>query len=198
MVWNMANSLKWCVGHILRLLLLACVGLAASACGAFGLKWKEQVQLLSGETIIVKRTAHGKSLGELGGPGGWEQSEMTLEIDDPAITEKPPEWRFPYVPMLFDYDAAKHEWFVVATFYTCKGWYDLGRPKLPYIEYRARQGKWEVVPLEPELIGRKANLLTGVHSGGEPSMVTLDYKRKQDRDAAREYKLIVEEWHTTC
>ena len=123
---------------------------------------------------------------------------MTLEIDAPNRADKPPVWRFPYVPMLFDYDVASNEWFVIATFYSCQPWYDLGRPKLPYIEYKARQGKWVVVPLSQELFGRKANLLTGVHSGGEPPLVTLEYKNEQDGRAAKDFKIIVDTWHTTC
>jgi hypothetical protein len=182
----------------LRSIFITCIMLPLFSCGTFGLSWKEEIQLLDGRIILVKRTAHGKPLGEIGGPGGWEPSEMTLEIDDPAIADKPPEWRFRYVPMLFDYDAINHEWFIVATFVTCTPWYDLGRPKLPYIEYRTRQGKWEVVPLDTALIGRKANLLTGVRSGGEPSLIRLEDKKDRDKRAAEEYKLIVSSWHTTC
>jgi hypothetical protein len=178
------------------LLFLICVVLAGCATKPF--EWKEQVKLQSGEIIIVKRTAkQGRSLGELGGPGGWEPSVMTLEIDDDRIG-KPPVWRFSFVPMLFDYDVEKNEWFVVATFYTCKPWYDLGRPELPYVEYRARGDKWERVPLSSDLLGRKANLLTGVSSGGEPPLVTLEYKEEKDSRAAKKYKVILDSWHTTC
>ena len=174
------------------------VFLALLGCSVFANSWQEEVLLISGELIIVKRTAQGSPLGELGGPGGWEAKEMSLEIEKPDRVNKPPEWRFAFVPMLFDYDAKNEEWFVVATFYTCGPWYDLGRPDLPYVEYRARQGAWEIVPLSPELIGRKANLLTGVSSKGEPPLVTLEEKKKRDGRAGASYRTILGKWHTTC
>ena len=156
------------------------------------------MQLHDKRVIVVKRTAKGKSLGEIGGPGGWEQSEMTLDIDDTDAAFKPPVWRFAYVPILLDYDDITKEWFVVATFYTCVGWYQLGRPDLPYIEYRARSGGWEGVPLAEGQVGKKTNLLADVSSGGESPLVTLEEKKKRRRDTAERFRSIISKWHTTC
>ena len=62
-----------------------------------------------------------------------------------------------------------------------QGWYNLGRPKLPYVEYQSKNGgPWAVVPLEERLIGRKTNLLTGPRSGGEPSFLSLQDKKGPD------------------
>jgi len=182
---------------------VAAIGMAVvtiAACGQVDLKWAEEVRLADGTVIVVKRGATGEKLGEIGGPGGWEQKEMSVEIDNPPPNAiRPPVWRTAYVPMLLDYDAARREWRIVATFYTCQGWYNLGRPKLPYVEYRAGEGgQWAVVPLEIELIGRRPNLLTGVRSGGEPSLLTLEAKRQRDTGAADEYRRIVDVWRTNC
>lgn len=144
----------------------------------------------------MKHTAKGEKLGEIGGPGGWEQKEMSVEVDSPPPGAfKPPIWHTAFVPMLVDYDASRKEWLIVATFYTCQGWYDLGRPKLPYVQYRVQAGgQWTVVNLEPELIGRQANMLTGVRSGGEPSFLTLDMKKKRDDNAADRFLRVVDVW----
>ena len=177
-------------------LLLAMTALAS--CGNVDVSWKEEVKLADGQVIIVKRTAQGKALGEIGGPGGWRANRMTLEIDRPRLPTNPPEWSQRWVPMLFDYDAQANEWFLVATFYTCIDWYDLGRPRLPYVQYRTRDGRWEEVPLDPRLFGRSANLLTGVNARGEPALVSLEVKEKEDRGAGKKFRQIVESWSSPC
>lgn len=168
------------------------------ACGNFALDWREEVRLGDDTIMLVRRTVGGSKLGEIGGPGGWKSEEMSLEIISDNVPSPPPVWRTRYVPMLMDYDEEKQEWFIVATFYTCEGWQSLGKPNLPYVEYRARRGKWVAVPLSTELIGREANLLTSISSGGEPELVTLDYKATPDNRVDKSYRSILGEWHTNC
>jgi hypothetical protein len=169
-----------------------------TACGRVDVEWKEEVRLNDGRVVIVNRTAQGKALGEIGGPGGWRATRMTVEIDQPRLPSNPPTWSERWVPMLFDYDADTREWFVVATFYTCRDSHDLGRPKLPYLQYRTRDGRWEQVPLDRRLFGRKANLLTGVNARGEPPLVTIDEKEIRDRGAGKKYGTIVDSWANPC
>src|SRR5262245_58973220 len=90
-----------------------------AGCREVDLRWSEEVQLASGHVIVVQRTARGEKLVELGGPGGWEQKEMSLAINPPATRPKPPEWRSAYVPVLLDHDESENRWSIVATFYTC-------------------------------------------------------------------------------
>ncbi len=184
--------------NIRKIAVLALCALTLTACGDVNLIWSEEVVLSSSKTIVVKRGATGEKLGEIGGSGGWEQKEMWVEIKgEPLGVFTPPTWRTAYVPMLLDYDAEKSEWLIVATFYTCQGWTDLGKPKLPYVEYRvAEKSEWRVVPLESELYGRKANMLTGVRSGGEPSLVTVPDKTTRDRGAGESFRKIVSQWHS--
>lgn len=184
--------------NIRKMAVLACCLLSLTACGDVNLLWSEEVALSSGKVIVVKRGATGEKLGEIGGSGGWEQKEMSVQIKGEALGMfTPPIWRTAYVPMLLDYDAEKNEWLIVATFYTCQGWVDLGKPKLPYVEYRvAEKGEWRVVPLESELYGRKANMLTGVRSGGEPSLVTVPDKTKRGRGAGESFRKIVSHWRS--
>lgn len=179
--------------------LVSCLfGLAA--CGKVDLIWSEEVLLSSDKIIVVKRSAVGEKLGEIGGSGGWDPTNMSVEINgEPIGAFTPPIWRSAYVPMLLDYDSGKGEWLIVATFVTCQGWFDLAKPELPYVEYRvAQKGQWRVLQLESELFGRKANMLTGVRSGGEPSKVTIKEKAQRDKGAGEKYRKIVSQWHGNC
>jgi hypothetical protein len=186
----------WLFDGVLKGAMLA-VLIALSGCGR--ISWKEEVQLGSSEVIVVQRTAKAESFGEIGGPGGWENRGMTVEIVQPEMSDKPPIWDFPFVPLVFDRDRRTGEWFMVATFYSCTSWYDLGRPRLPYVEYRLQQGKWVAQALSRELIGREANMLTSIRSSGEDDH-TLASKRAILRDPtiALEYRRIVGTWSTTC
>jgi len=183
---------------LLTLLTLLLAAAVLNACGNVDVSWKEEVKLADGQIIIVKRTAEGKALGEVGGPGGWRATRMTLEIDRPNLPHKPPAWSERWVPMLFDYDPVAKQWFLVATFYTCIDWYDLGRPRLPYVQYRALDGRWEEVPLDPKLFGRPANLLTGVNARGEPGLVSIEAKEREDRGADKTFRQIVDAWSNQC
>lgn len=170
-----------------------------NACGKSNISWNEEVQLNSGEIITVKRTARTKAFGEIGGPGGWENEGMTVEVIKPAMKEKPPIWDFPFVPLLFDQDVKTRQWFMVATFYSCASWYELGRPSLPYTEYRLIDGKWIQKPLSQDLIGRPANMLTSIRSSGEPDhTVKSKAALMGDPMIAKKYLKILDKWSTSC
>lgn len=170
-----------------------------TACGKSRLTWTEEVSVTELGTIRVQRSATTKAFGEIAGPGGWENKGMTVEIIHPNLRNKPPVWDFPFVPVLFDRDKNTEQWFLVATFYSCESWYALGRPAVPYIEYRVKSGKWTAVPLSPSLIGKSANMLTSIRSGGEPDH-TLSSKGAimSNPRISPEYTKIVEKWSTGC
>lgn len=166
-----------------------------SSCGQSSLSWTEEIKLQSGEVIVVQRTAKTKDFGEVGGPGGWENEGMTLEILKPKKPDNPVKWDFPFVPLIYDYDAQNKEWFVVATFYSCKSWYALGKPSLPYTEFRLKGDHWVMQPLTPALIGREGNVLTTISKKGEPNH-TLESKAKINANPAidQSYKHVVAKW----
>lgn len=170
-----------------------------TACDAVNLQWSEEVQLNDGQIIVIKRTAKGEKQGELGGPGGWEEKELTITLEKGGEGMAFPVWQTAYVPILLDYQAAEKTWSVIATFYYCEGWYRLNRPKLPYVQYQSKNGgPWVVVPLEERLIGRKTNLLTGPRSGGEPPFLSLEEKKDRGTNAGDKYREILATWHTNC
>lgn len=136
------------------------------ACDNGPLAWKEEVRLQSGETIVVKRTAKLKANAIAGGGGGSFNEGMTVEIVQPVKPDNPALWSARFVPLIFDRDAATKEWFMVATFFHCDSWYELGRPKLPYTEYRFKDGQWVQRALSAQWFGRQANMFTGMGPKG--------------------------------
>jgi hypothetical protein len=124
---------------------------------------------------------------------------MTLEIKTPKRPDNPPMWSNSFIPLVFDRDAKTQQWFMVATFDTCQKWEALGKPKLPYTEYRVQNGQWVQQALSPELIGREGNMLTSINSGGEKDL-TIEEKAKRMSDMAivKKAKRVVNEWRTGC
>lgn len=197
----MKNNLTLTPGVVISVCLgLTAVTLAACESSPKLISWQEEVKLSSGEILVVTRTAKVKPFGEIGGPGGWENKGMTFVIASRKRADDPPVWDFPFVPVVFDRDTQTAEWFVVATFYSCQSWNDLGRPKLPYAEYRLKNGQWVQGQLSPSAIGLKANMETGVKSNGEPPMLTVTQKelRMTEPKIAKEYTQVVATWSTSC
>lgn len=156
------------------------------------ISWKEEVQLQNGQVIVVKRTAKSKPFGSQGG-GGWENEGMTMQIIDPKNAENPPLWEAKFVPVVFDRDPVSGQWFIVSTFYSCTSWYNLGRPTLPYTEFRLVGGVWVQGPLDKNLIGRNANMFASISSKGEPNH-TLASKRAAEGPLSPSFKKIVARW----
>jgi hypothetical protein len=184
--------------------------IAALALGALAYFWHagrpiaymEEVQLSSGTVIEVARRIKAQSFGEIGGPGGWEALDNSLELVGPAAADKPPLWHSAtgLMPMIFDRDPHTDRWFIVATFYTCEAWRRLGRPKLPYAEFYLQQGQWKQVDFQPKWIGRKGNVLLRVSNKYEPPRHTLasKHERMSQSGIGKHYKEIVAGWHTNC
>jgi hypothetical protein len=192
------------LAHLTARALLGCAALALagfwiSRYGTNSFSWNEEVQLQSGEVIVVKRTAKAKPFGEIGGPGGWENEGMTIEIVKPKRADNPPQWAAKFVPMIFDRDPTTGEWFVVASFYSCESWYGLGKPKLPYLEFRLKEGKWEQQPLSATQFGREANMLTSISSSGEPDRnLASKARHKNDPTADPKFRHVLSTWTTGC
>jgi len=166
-------------------------------CDRASVKWSEEVRLADGRMIVVARTAQGRTYSELGGTGGWRDPvEMSIALTKaPGDIKLPPEWRDTYVPVLLDYDESDKSWSIVTTFYYCETWHALGRPILPYIECRSVNGApWQRVPLEERLIDRKANMLTGPSTDGEPSFVTVEEKERLQLRAGSKFQRILRRW----
>lgn len=162
--------------------------------------WKEEVQLQTGEILTVARSIEFEFDHPIGGVGGSDILESTLEVMSPERKDFPSKWRNPpFLPLIFDRDSDNDEWFIVATFYMCTDWYDLGRPKLPYTEFRYRNGAWIQQPLSEKFIGREGNVLipNGRDAGPDYSL-QMKREKLSDPSTAPEYKRIVRAWKTYC
>ena len=176
-------------------------GLLLGACGDPHMDWNEQVKLQSGEVIVVARTAKFSENWVAGGGGGSFNKGMTLQIVQPPKPDNPGVWDARFVPIVLDRDPATQEWFIVATFFHCDSWYELGRPKLPYTEYRFRNGRWVQQQLTPKWIGREANVLPadlsdrGTIAETKPA---LTVERKDGifygSSMSPEFKRVVDKW----
>lgn len=125
-------------------------------------KWNEEVVLSSGERLMTRRTATLKAYQPIADAGYVAILGMTLEITSPARPDNPAPWSGKLIPMILDRDPGNREWFVVARINTCQDWTDIGRPVLPYAEFRHRNGQWFLQPLSEKFVGREANLYTGL------------------------------------
>lgn len=163
------------------------------------IKWDEEVLLQSGEVLKVRREALTQPFGQIGGSGGWENMGMTLTVISPDLPDKPVIWRARFVPMILDRDPKTREWFIVATFYSCTSWYELGRPKLPYTQFRLQNGQWIQQPLGEEFIGRQSNLLTDIRSSGEPDhSIASKEAVMSNGKIVTSYVKVVAKWQTNC
>lgn len=170
-----------------------------AACGSSHTEWKEEVKLQSGELIVLKRTARLKANYIAGGGGGSINQGMTVEIMTPARSDNPAVWSDRFVPVLFDRDPSTKEWFMVATFFHCDSWEQLGRPKLPYTEYRFKGGRWVQQALSPQWIGRPANMYTGMGPKGvEDRTAEQNTSRLNDPMVLPKYKAITDKWEHGC
>lgn len=186
-----------------RWILLSTLGVGAGVtwwtCSNSSTRWKEEVKLSDGRVILIERTATGKRLGEIGGPGGWKEERMTLEIVSSNVQPKIPKLDSPYVPLIIDQDAGTRQWFVIASFYSCQSWYDLGRPKLPYTEFRLVEGSWVQVPLAKTRIRLPTNLLLSVRLDNVPDQTLASKELADERPTiARQYRTVVDSWTTGC
>jgi hypothetical protein len=201
---SMQSTLRKCApAAFVRAVLLILVAVSAlSACGKPEIHFTEEVELANGEVIKVDRHVVAAPFGEVGGPGGWEPKYMSLEIVEPKRPENPPKWEssIGLLPILFDRDPDNGEWTLLATYYTCDVWSAIGRPKLPYAEFHARNGQWQGVALSEKWFGRAANVLTGISSSGEPEFIALAAKRPRlsDPEASSKYRLIDGSWQNRC
>lgn len=186
--------------YALRLILLCTLVLTMVSCSRMSESWKEEVRLSDGRLIVVKRTAKGSITRDMAMRAtGWIPRETTLRIAQVDGASKPPVWRSHLIPVVMDYDPASSTWSVVATYMFCDTWYDMGRPASPYVQYISVGGDaWRVVPLQPGLIGKRANLLTHIRPTGESGLVREQYKDMRWRSSSARFKAITSSWKTNC
>lgn len=155
-----------------------------SACGFLGIgateKWKEEVQLSNGQTIVIER----KIINEMGGgeivsnPSGLKPREYRMRFVNPDGSGKMIEWRtikksprtYPEIPLILDVDSGKPVIFTLVGVRTaCEA----------YCKYVYQNGTWieEALPeiLEPRMRNLFVRVIRDI-----PKFIDLETKRKID------------------
>ncbi len=188
------------VGRIL--VFLTAAGLASCSMNNNGYHFAEEVELGSGEVIQVERQLKYRTIGEFGGPGGAEILYSSLDIVSSFVKDRPLKWESTdgLDPILLDREPTSGEWVILATFISCEAWYQLGRPKHPYVEFRFRQGAWQTIPLTDGWFGRPANMLVDNNTDSEAAFVTLAQKKLRNANnmIGAKYRSVISNWKTNC
>lgn len=136
--------------------------------------WREEVQLEDGTKIWVRRTVVGEAYTELGGYGEYQVSKEVLEVINAPGLGKPPVWSAKWSLLVLDRDK-DGVWYIVVTPLDAEGWTKL-EPKLLYAQFKAIDGQWRQVEIDPSLHARDANLEPRFRAGKMPEVVFLDDK----------------------
>ena len=136
--------------------------------------WREEVQLEDGTKIWVRRTVVGEAYTELGGYGEYQVSKEVLEVINAPGLGKPPVWSAKWSLLVLDRDK-DGVWYIVVTPQDAEGWTKL-EPKLLYAQFKAIDGQWRQVEIDPTLHARDANLEPRFRAGKMPEAVSLDDK----------------------
>ena len=136
--------------------------------------WKEEVLLSDGTRIWVRRTVVGEAYTELGGYGEYQVSKEVLEVINAPGLGKPPVWSAKWRTLVLDRDK-DGVWYIVVTPQDAEGWTKL-EPKLLYAQFKAIDGQWRQVEIDPTLHARDANLEPRFRAGKMPEAVSLDDK----------------------
>ena len=164
------------------------------------LRFREQVQLPQGPVVDVTRLVRALPYTAIGG-GGWTPLRQSLWIHTgPQSVAVAWESAEGLAPVLLDRDAVTGQWLVVAAAVTCEAWYELGKPRLPYAEFRLAQGRWLHVPLSAQALGRDTNITTSIRFGAEADLLTLADKaqRRLEPHIPAKYLVISDRWSTGC
>jgi len=136
--------------------------------------WREEVQLEDGTKIWVRRTVVGEAYTELGGYGEYQVSKEVLEVINAPGLGKPPVWSAKWRTLVLDRDK-DGVWYIVVTPQDAEGWTKL-EPKLLYAQFKAIDGQWRQVEIDPKLDARTANLEPRFRAGKMPEAISLDDK----------------------
>ena len=180
-------------------LLISALALFTSACQTGVLAWNEEAKLSDNSIILTTRTVAFKYFQPIGGGGGAEITNSSLKIASGANAPHHIWSHPPLIPLLLDKDANSNEWLIVATFLDCETWEKLGRPKLPYIEFRYRKNNWQQTPLSPSLIGKQTNLIMPDRKRASQDQ-TIESKSEIERKANTlpEFRQISSKWVNNC
>jgi hypothetical protein len=131
--------------------------------------WKEEVKLSDGRVIVVQRFESFDINRPIGDPSSSFVQAARVKIVEPPDLAGIPELVMPYRPVIFDFDPVLGRFYAIGvTDNPCWLPQELQRKYMdptrrfnihPNFEFRLIDGAWTGVPIGPERLGLKANLL---------------------------------------
>jgi hypothetical protein len=156
-----------------------------SACTPRSNSWTEEVELSSGEVVIVERHEKYHSNRELSGYNNvWiESSKVSVKTSSTAPV--PPSLTANEFLIRLDFDLAKQQWYAIGFVEDCYRAQREGLGTRPYHEYILASGTWSRRPVSPEHVGATSNLLISKKLAEEAPAVKLDEKKRADSSVSR-------------
>lgn len=144
---------------IAAIVLVATISYFILTYGDREVRWSEEVALGDGTTVLITRRVKGSAFGHPAArPEDWLPSVYELDLSALPSHSDAPVWRGPLRPILLE-KVPSGNWIVLTEPRLCGEWYKLGRPAPAYRADELKGGKWTLVEVPRELIGRRANLL---------------------------------------
>lgn len=148
-------------------------------------QWEIDVVLSDGSTVKVKQTAKSNTFGVYRPHrDSLATKEYFFEIQDlPAKVH----WQSKSIqPILIDKDPTTGTWFFVAPITDCTKYQAKEKPHPNYIQYNFNGIEWSEAALNPNLIGRSANLLISPRFGsGEAPHLTAEEVSNRNHENSR-------------
>jgi hypothetical protein len=148
--------------------------------GVMRKSWSEEVQIAAGEVIVVKRRMKlVKIYPEL--RPVWTTRFEAMRLPDGVRFET--EDRIVFVRL--ERGPRPGTWVLIGSPLYCEEFNKYGRPKPDYIQFEYVNGRWTYRPVQPEFLGRQANLLISDRYARNGSRVTLADKEQWNSTSER-------------
>lgn len=146
-------------------------------------KWKEDVQLSTGEVIVIERETRFKpGGGEIATSSGWKPEVSFIRFHYPPGSKEMVEWRTTKLsqtyrteehPLVLNVDGASRKPFIIAL-------HTLTTATDRYVKFVLTDGAWTEVQLPDTFEPIPVNLLVGSRATKIERHVTLEQKRAED------------------
>ncbi len=148
-------------------------------------EWKEQVQLSTGQVIVIERGDRYRPADDGRGGLGWLFDEAWLQADLPGVG--PVRWDGSLRPLVLDV-TPERRWFLLGVVGAYRGWKDYGLPEQKrYVAFELLGKTWQRVPFAQFSEGFKPNLFANAYqhfiTEGKSGGVLMTFETKPQFDA---------------
>lgn len=172
-------------GPLLGVGLVSMLIVSTGALIMFGLNvsrsWDEEVKLIDGSVIVIKRHKVRERFGEIGQHGSLLKEEITFNKPGGEI-----QWVGDVNPVAFDF--AKGKSYVVAYLSTRADCRRYHFPDSRFIFYEHIGKEWQRIRAQEFPDGFTFNLLRNVWYEEQPSLITLEMKKQRDWNPPDSFK----------